>query len=114
MAKRKTEHDGCLICGGVTKTMTRGLCTAHYLKWLRQMKKLSEIGQQQFEARLIEAGQLSPNKQGQRPEALNPFRDLADQLIAKHPEFEKPRELLHDTAPEDVLKNARRKKKKPE
>jgi hypothetical protein len=114
MAKKDQQTKGCLICGRITKPLTRGLCTAHYLSFNRQMKKLSEHGKQQFEAQLIAAGQLSPNKQGQRPDKPNPFRDFAKRLVAKHPEFEKPRELIHDPSPEKVVEKARRKKKKPE
>lgn len=77
----------CIVCKTPADGRTRGLCVAHYNRFLKSIRKLpSEEQKRQFEEMLINKGQLLPSQQGKRKgpddnvfaEALEEFQASID------------------------------------
>jgi hypothetical protein len=65
----------CLLCD--EKAVKRGLCHCHYKRYRAAMYELPKRERPNVEARLIEAGKLIENRQGQRRDVINVFRQFA-------------------------------------
>lgn len=90
-AKTKAEQanaDGrCIICGESHKDRRRGLCMKHYEQYRRKIKSLRSDFVPSWEAALIEAGKLMPNRQGKHIDAEeNAFADEFEAFLAENPD----------------------------
>lgn len=61
------EREGkCILCGTLAKSLVRGLCRMHHGRFKASMNRVQPEQRHDFEAMLIENGQLLPNRQGRR------------------------------------------------
>ena len=85
---RKDENSvkRCVICGTTSGRITRGLCTAHYLKLRHHLSKLTDEGAAELEKRLIAEGKLlPPDVSGVKPKTPDPFSDTVNSLVRENP-----------------------------
>ena len=87
-AEERAASGQCIICGAEKVKLRLGLCPKHHGRYKAELAKVSPENREDFEAKLIEAGMLLPNRKGQklRPEdnEFAVFREkmLAEQLAA--------------------------------
>lgn len=82
MAKPFTT--GCRVCGRDDDRLRRGLCQAHYRRFMLKRKSFAtEALQQQFERDCIAQGWLEEKQQGRRSKEADPFDAIAASMVAE-------------------------------
>lgn len=98
---RDRKSSGCIICGERQGRITRGLCIRYHGRYIAAVKGMNAPERAEFEAHLIAAGKLLPDRKGQklRPEddefasALKAFREKSKPEAEAKPEVEAEPEI---------------------
>lgn len=112
----KNESDGCLICGQVTKKMTRGLCSVHYLQFNRHKNRLPFDVRDAFDEAMVDRGMIlavgPPGPRGKE----DPFAVFAAEFEAVATGEKRPKSTVREEAEEiakevaEKLDSAKKKK----
>lgn len=81
MAKPFTT--GCRVCGRDDERLRRGLCQAHYRRFMLKRKSFPEELRQKFEDDCIAQGWLEEKQQGRRSREEDPFDAIAASMVAE-------------------------------
>lgn len=85
-SQARPHADGCKLCGRTDVNLRRGLCDAHYQRFVRKRKQFADVSEEQaeaFEARCIETGWIDPpHRRGRTPE-VDAFEMLAREVEAE-------------------------------
>jgi hypothetical protein len=77
----------CVICGSKQGRITRGLCSAHYLKLQSHLRKLTPEGVAALEDRLMAEGKLlPPDVAGKKARTPDPFIDTVSTVVQENPD----------------------------
>lgn len=77
----KVAAGQCLLCS--EPQHKRGLCTQHYGEYRVALSRVPHSKRSEFNARLIQEGQLMPSRQGQRLNVPpSPFLQMAQEVTS--------------------------------
>jgi hypothetical protein len=105
---------GCRFCGRTDVELRRGLCDAHYQRFIRKRKELAKQSSEKarsFEAKCVEEGWIESKSKGGKPVELDAFEMIVREVEA---EFQRDIDaaLARDNAAqakEDLKKRATKK-----
>jgi hypothetical protein len=117
-AKNKAEHANaegkCIICGESQEGRRRGLCQKHYEQYRRKRNSLRPELVSSWEATLIDAGKLLPNRQGKQADAeQDAFADEFEAFLADNPNALAKTTITPAEADAKLVKQKEKTKRKP-
>jgi len=77
---------GCRYCGRTDVELRRGLCDAHYQRFIRKRKAMAAVSAskaEDFEQRCVELGWIESPQQRGRPTARDAFDDIAAEVMGE-------------------------------
>ncbi len=111
MLQMSSKNVVCIICKKPDKLIRRGLCVAHYTRWIRALEECpTDETRSALEEKAIAAGKLLPDGRSKRMRDDDEFMELLEELKKESPKaFAKAPPANIPNPPASTAKKPKRK-----